>query len=200
MAIEFPCGSCGRLLRTPDDTAGQQAQCPHCGSLTTIPAASAAEPTVASVVGHPATANPFQAAATGDAFVRFGPGDLAARNRVAGPAMALIVLSAIGLLLQIASLPVNVMRANPMPLVMGFDLNEHRGTMTMSGVVSLVIGGVMLAGGIKMRNLESRGLALTAAILSCIPCLSPCCCISLPFGIWAIVTLNDPVVRTAFRS
>ena len=38
MAIEFRCGPCGRLLRTGDDTAGKQAQCPECGALTRVPA------------------------------------------------------------------------------------------------------------------------------------------------------------------
>lgn len=200
MAIEFPCGSCGRLLRTPDETAGQQAQCPHCGGLTTIPAVSAEQPVAASVVPDSASASPFQAASAGGAYVRFGPDDLAARNRVAGPAMALLVLGAMGVLLEIASLPMNAFNAAPMPPVFGVDLNQHRGVMTFNTVIGLVIGAVMLAAGIKMRNLEMRGLAMTAAILSCIPCFSPCCCISLPFGIWAIVALNDPVVRTAFRS
>ena len=37
MPIEFPCTSCGRLLRTPDETAGRQAKCPSCGSVQPIP-------------------------------------------------------------------------------------------------------------------------------------------------------------------
>jgi len=40
MAIEFRCGPCGRLLRTGDDTAGKQAQCPECGALTRVPASA----------------------------------------------------------------------------------------------------------------------------------------------------------------
>jgi phage FluMu protein Com len=38
MAIEFRCSQCNRLLRTGEDTAGKQAQCPECGAITTIPA------------------------------------------------------------------------------------------------------------------------------------------------------------------
>ncbi len=40
MAIEFRCTDCGKLLRTGDDTAGRQAKCPECGTVTTIPAAA----------------------------------------------------------------------------------------------------------------------------------------------------------------
>ena len=42
MAIEFRCTQCGKLLRTADETAGGQARCPECGSVMTIPPASAA--------------------------------------------------------------------------------------------------------------------------------------------------------------
>ncbi|MCE5267399.1 MAG: hypothetical protein LLG00_05885 [Planctomycetaceae bacterium] len=37
MSIEFRCSNCSKLLRTADNTAGRQAQCPDCGALTTIP-------------------------------------------------------------------------------------------------------------------------------------------------------------------
>ena len=39
MSIEFRCTSCGRLMRTADDTAGKHAKCPACGAAFTIPAA-----------------------------------------------------------------------------------------------------------------------------------------------------------------
>ena len=45
MPIEFKCNQCGRLLRTPDETAGRQAKCPSCGSVQPIPASGeTAEP------------------------------------------------------------------------------------------------------------------------------------------------------------
>jgi phage FluMu protein Com len=40
MPIEFRCTGCGKLLRTGDETGGQQAKCPACGVVTTIPLAS----------------------------------------------------------------------------------------------------------------------------------------------------------------
>src|SRR4051812_41956483 len=45
MPIEFRCRHCGALLKTPDDSAGQQAKCPQCGALTMIPHASIAQST-----------------------------------------------------------------------------------------------------------------------------------------------------------
>ncbi|MDZ4821336.1 MAG: YIP1 family protein [Planctomycetota bacterium] len=37
MPIEFRCSDCQKLLRTPDDSAGRQAQCPHCQAIQEVP-------------------------------------------------------------------------------------------------------------------------------------------------------------------
>jgi len=52
---------------------------------------------------------------------------------------------------------------------------------------------------LKMKKLENYGLAMTASILAMIPCLSPCCLIGLPIGIWAVVVLSKPEVKSAFH-
>ena len=44
MPIEFHCPGCGKLMRTPDATAGRKGQCPHCGTKVQIPATSLASP------------------------------------------------------------------------------------------------------------------------------------------------------------
>ena len=51
MPIEFRCTKCGKLLRTPDETAGKQARCPECGTVGMIPA-----PTVDTIGAAPAMA------------------------------------------------------------------------------------------------------------------------------------------------
>ena len=65
-------------------------------------------------------------------------------------------------------------------------------------ILCIIFGVVILLGAIKMKNLESRGFALTAAILAVIPCMT-CCCLGLPIGIWALVVLNQPEVKSAFH-
>lgn len=42
MPIEFRCPQCGKLLRTPDASAGKKGKCPHCQSVNDIPLASTA--------------------------------------------------------------------------------------------------------------------------------------------------------------
>ena len=69
-----------------------------------------------------------------------------------------------------------------------------------SNIFSIVVGAFIVFGSLKMMKLQSRGLAVTTAIVSMIPCLTGCCCIiGLPFGIWAMVVLNKPEVKSSFR-
>ena len=44
MPIEFHCPGCGKLMRTPDETAGRKGKCPHCGTKVQIPDTSLAAP------------------------------------------------------------------------------------------------------------------------------------------------------------
>lgn len=66
-------------------------------------------------------------------------------------------------------------------------------------IIGLAVGGFIFFGAMKMKNLESYGLAMAAAVVAMVPCISPCCLLGLPIGIWAIVTLNDPAVKQSFR-
>lgn len=50
----------------------------------------------------------------------------------------------------------------------------------------------------KMKRLESYGFAMTAVILAVIPCFSPCLILGIPFGIWALVAINQQGVKDAF--
>ena len=49
-----------------------------------------------------------------------------------------------------------------------------------------------------MQKLQNYQFALTASIVAMVPCISPCCVFGLPFGIWALVVLNKPEVKSQF--
>jgi hypothetical protein len=68
----------------------------------------------------------------------------------------------------------------------------------LTGIIAIICGVVVLLGAMKMKNLQSWAFSLVAAILAAVPCLSPCCCIGLPVGIWAIVVLVNKDVKAAF--
>ena len=220
MAIEFRCTQCNKLLRTGDDTAGKQAKCPECGAILPVPMPTAGASFVPPppppggdagspfAPGGPAPAdaeNPYQAPSQyGQAPQQpYGePVELIA-NRVAGPAIALIVTGALGLAAQVIALPFNMLQlgagaaARP-PIDIPIIFNPAYAIA--SNLVGFVIGIVVIVGAMKMKNLENYGFAMAASIIAMVPCISPCCLLGLPFGIWALVVLSDQQVKAAFRS
>ncbi|MGE6761154.1 hypothetical protein ACQKGO_24265 [Corallococcus interemptor] len=68
-----------------------------------------------------------------------------------------------------------------------------------SQLPSLIVSAVVILGAWKMKNLQSYGLAMTAAILCVIPCCGPCCGLGIIPGVWALIVLNRPDVKAAFR-
>ena len=66
------------------------------------------------------------------------------------------------------------------------------------GVASLV-SVLMIAGSRHMLALQSYRLAMTAAVLTAIPCVTPCCLLGQVAGVWAALILVQPDVRTAFH-
>jgi hypothetical protein len=68
-----------------------------------------------------------------------------------------------------------------------------------SAIFTLLMGIVILFGALKMRKLENYVFAFTAAILAILPCVSACCILGLPFGIWALVVMNKPEVKSQFK-
>lgn len=140
-------------------------------------------------------------------------GDPHAAERVKVPAIGLIVSMGIGLALVTLNLLQNILvLAGVMPMAAPQNVDpemmeQFRGMQMFGGgigilfaVLMIICGVVVILGAIKMKNLESYNFALTACILSLIPCLSPCCLLGLIFGIWGIVVLSNSDVKAAFRS
>jgi phage FluMu protein Com len=73
MPIEFRCHRCQKLLRTPDNTAGKQAQCPQCGEVQTIPPPAAVAPPPQQVQQPPRPGSPFDAPPMQQAAGSWGP-------------------------------------------------------------------------------------------------------------------------------
>lgn len=134
----------------------------------------------------------------------------AASRKLAVPAIAIIVMSALGILgaltmpLWQAAYLDFLLRIPTLPPQAQQALQEARSAgMTAGSIVQLVIGIafniVTLIGGIKMKSARSYGLSMASAILIMLPCAGCCCLIGLPFGIWALVVMNQAEVKAAFR-
>lgn len=105
----------------------------------------------------------------------------------AGVRLLFVILNVIGLGLDsLSNTPMSGMVAGTFGLVIS--------------IVSLGVALFMGFGALKMKNLDNWALAIAASIVALVPYVSPCCCISLPFGIWAIIVLVKPEIRAAFRS
>lgn len=70
----------------------------------------------------------------------------------------------------------------------------------LSGLLALPYALVMVIGGRKLRALSSYGWAMTASVTGIASFFLLCCvcvCAFFPvgFGIWGLVTLNNPIVR-----
>jgi hypothetical protein len=59
-----------------------------------------------------------------------------------------------------------------------------------------IVGAVMMSGGLRMRKLRKRRLAMAGAIAAVLP--TPFIVFSLPFGIWSLIVLTRPSVKAAF--
>jgi hypothetical protein len=135
-----------------------------------------------------------------------GPNRAMAAAKVNAPAIGLMATAGIGILLQLLSLVLNVLGTGiNMASMAGQSgtpdavANMMGGTMGVIGsIMGILIGGLILFGAMKMRQLNNWGLALASSILAMIPCLSPCCCLGLPIGIWALVVLLDNNVKASF--
>jgi hypothetical protein len=138
------------------------------------------------------------------------------QQRVSGPAIALLVTAILGIIAQLGNLirvllsagaiqaqaqVIAQQQGQQLPAQQMQMLQYLTGTTAIvATIVGSVVGIVIIVGALKMRNLQSYGLAMTSSILAMIPCVSPCCLLGLPFGIWALVVLSKPEVKAAFRA
>jgi len=151
-------------------------------------------------------------------------GRQAALQRVKAPAVALMVVAVLNILLSTWSLLQSLffrpteqqLNAELQPLK---QLNDPQFQQMVQKVIhifygpfgttfgilnslfGLAISVLMLAGAIKMQSLRSHEMAITAAVLAVIPGLTPCCgyVIGLAFGIWALVVLRKPDIKSQFH-
>jgi len=131
------------------------------------------------------------------------------QNRVSGPATGLMVVGILCVLASILGLVSNLFglgmgaagaqRGNMPPQFEQYAQMMSGGLGIALNVIGLAMAGFFIFASTKMRKLESYGMVMTATILSMLPCTSSCCCVGLPVGIWVLVVLMKPEVKSAFR-
>lgn len=131
-----------------------------------------------------------------------------ASQQVQGPAMGLMITAVIGGLLNLLSLGVNVLGMGGSALSNmggGGGGPADRYMQYMSGgagivfaILGLAVAGFIIWVSLQMKQLHKWTLAVVASIVAMIPCISPCCIIGLPIGIWAVIVLMKPEVKSSF--
>ena len=123
------------------------------------------------------------------------------REKILPPAIALMVVSGVSAavyftvsLLMLLGVGIHGMGGGP-------GASRQSGEFLMPGIfyggLGVLQSGILMLAN-KMRRLENYRTAMTVAIVSVIPLISPCCLLGIPFGIWALVMLSRPEVRDAF--
>jgi GYF domain 2 len=130
-----------------------------------------------------------------------------AKDAVSGPAIGLMVTAGLGVAGGLVGLVLTLARWGAAPEMPGMDpqlahmiqVFAYGPLGIVTKIVGLAISLFVLYGAIKMQKLAGYGFALAAAIVALIPCFSPCCLIGLPIGIWALVVLSKPEVKSQFE-
>ncbi|MFA9479298.1 hypothetical protein ACERK3_13485 [Phycisphaerales bacterium AB-hyl4] len=128
-----------------------------------------------------------------------------AMAKVKPPAIALIVAAGIGMAYGLLMILLNALGMTAGTVAGANDPANVAATVVSGGagivmsMVGIAFGLVIIFGAIKMMQLQLWPLAIVASILAMIPCVSPCCLLGLPFGIWAIIVLANPQVKAAFN-
>ena len=138
-------------------------------------------------------------------------GQALARQKVSGPAIGLMITAALGCLLVILKIVALLTGYNNFQPPSGANLSpqlqqiqqwaiQMNGTMgVVTGILGLAMCVLIFYGALQMQKLTNHGLCMAASIIAMVPCLSPCCCIGLPIGIWALVVLSKADVKGFFH-
>jgi hypothetical protein len=133
----------------------------------------------------------------------------AALSRVEGPAIALIITAGLGVAyytfnglftLLTGGMMFHQQLPPEVPPQLRTLIEELRASAPLFGIFNLMVAalnGFILFGAIRLLRLKNYTVVMIAAIAAMVPC--QCCCLfGLPFGIWALVAMSKPEVKSQF--
>lgn len=180
--------------------------------ISSFPEFAASFPGAAAPPPSGATGAPAAPATPPPLGATFAPdGRARALEAVNGPGIGLIVVGALGIALSLLGIMSKLggMAMGPnqfqnFPL-QGQNPELMRYFQMLNGTAGIFLNLFGLAfsifvifAGIKMRKLESLGLCIAGSIIAILPCFSPCCCVGIPIGVWALIVLSRADVKSFF--
>jgi len=199
MAIDIKCHECGEEFRLKDSAAGKTFKCKVCGASLNVPDLDDSAEEFG--VEIPTDELPERPAKKRGSSRRE-----AIASRCLAPAIFLSILGALSLLNHGGGVVMNAMGIDTNPFTQN-QPNERPeakqarliGTMVFA-CLFMGLDVAVIYGAYCLHRMTSHAAAMTGAIISCIPVCSPCLVLGIPFGIWALVVLNNPDVKRAFQS
>jgi hypothetical protein len=126
-------------------------------------------------------------------------------RQVLGPSTGLLVAGILGAILEVTFLFIEIIGTSMEAFWKWQDEIPRRyadilegGFWITSSFVGILVAAFIIYASLKMKDLKQWGICVTASILAMIPCISPCCIVGLPIGIWCLVVLMRPEVKNAF--
>ena len=127
--------------------------------------------------------------------------------QVSGPSIGLLVTGIVGGIFSFLGLIMSFLGTSLSSIIAerieDFDDRYTQIYEGAAGIASSLIGifvaAFIIYAALKMKDLNQYGLCMVASILAMIPCISPCCIIGLPIGIWCLVVLTKPEIKAAFH-
>lgn len=209
MPINVSCEGCGKAYAVPDERAGQRFKCKACGTVVSVPAdewgfgpgdaAFGGNSSGYADSGNPYAA-PVSAATSGG---RMSRAEALSKTNIC--AIMLYVVCGLSIPYHLGSGVYSLLEPNG---IAGAPMQPPRNEAERIGrlvggagaiVGMLVMDVLVIIGAYHLQNLKKFPLAMTGAIIACIPCCSPCFVFGIPFGIWALVLLNDSRIRPHFQ-
>ena len=125
-------------------------------------------------------------------------------QEVSGPAIGLLITAVFGGFFAFLGLLGNLLGVSLGTMMAGSAEEEFAqylsgGIGITSSILGLLVAGFLVYAALEMKKLSQYGLAVAASVVAMVPCVSPCCVIGLPVGIWSLVTLTKPHIKEAFR-
>ena len=115
------------------------------------------------------------------------------------PAVALIALSLVWLMAGILAAVIHVWVY--WLIFAGVPSDFWKNSLEFAVVLAcLASNAIILIGAWNMRRGKRYRLAVAAAVLACVPILSPAIYLGIPFGLWALVSLLRRSTREAFHA
>ncbi|MEZ5939982.1 MAG: hypothetical protein R3C18_01235 [Planctomycetaceae bacterium] len=200
MTIQVSCPDCGMAYEVPDDKAGKKFRCKQCETIVSIPDTD--PPPVRgggwddgddgygddSGIPNPVSRRRSGSSRSSSRRRRSRSSD--GGDATTPPAIALYVVAGLSLLWWLFFM-FTILISDPADAPPNMDHGEYVAINLTFGGLEILVQGFILFGAYQLHSRQSKAMAMAAAIICCIPCCSPCLIIGIPFGIWALVAMNN---------